>query len=171
MVFSARDDHHRERAMKEASCWIFDGVDGDVRHGAATPRRRSSRIFRGKIMTTGYPVWGVRVVFWGWRPCGVDSHLRSALSPANHLFLLQDLLLVLGVPQLSVVPADTTLARRQTSPIGSHVVRSRGCRLADGSSSSCLSIVRLSFSVFALRDRSEETRPSHTRFSSRTHTL
>jgi len=132
VVFSTREDHHRERSMKEASCWIFDGVDGDVKHGdAMTPRRRLSRIFRGEIMTRGYPVWGVRVVLWGWRPCGVDSHLRFSLPPAN-LFLLQDLLLVLKVPQLSVVSADTTLARRQISPIGSHVVRSRGCELQQG---------------------------------------
>lgn len=129
MVLSARDDHHRGRAMNEASCWIFDGVDGDVRHGAVTPRRHLSRIFRGKIMTTGYPVWGVRVVLWGWRPCGVGSHLRSSLPPANHLFLLQDFPLVLEVPQFSVVPVDTTLAHRQVSPIGFHVVRFRGYRL------------------------------------------
>lgn len=115
---------HRKRATKGA--WmIFDRVDGDVRHGA-TPRR-SSRIFRGEIMTTGYPVWGVRRVLWGWRPCGVDSHLLPSLPPASHLLLLQDLLLV-EVPQLSM-SADTTLAHRQVTPIGSHVITSRGCRL------------------------------------------
>lgn len=119
------------KAMKEASCWIFDSVDGDVRPGVAAPERCSSRIFRGEIMATGYPVWGVRGVLWGWCPCGVDSHLRPSVPPASHL-LLQDLLLVLEMPQLSVMPADTTLARRQVSPIGSHVIRSRGCRLQQG---------------------------------------
>lgn len=137
------------KAMKVASCWIFDSVDGDVRHGAAAPQRRSSRIFRGEIMVTGYPVWGVRGILWGWCPCGVNSHLRSSVQPAGHL-LLQDLLLVLEVPQLSMMPADTTLARRQVSPISSHVIRFRGYGLEDGSSSSYLSIVRLSFSASAL---------------------
>lgn len=140
------------KAMKEASCWIFDSVDGDVRPGVAAPERCSSRIFRGEIMATGYPVWGVRGVLWGWCPCGVNSHLRPSVPPAGHL-LLQDLLLVLEMPQLSVMPADTTLARRQVSPIGSHVIRSRGYRLEDGSSSSYLSIVRLSFSAFARDSR------------------
>lgn len=140
------------KAMKDASYWIFDSVDGDVRHGAEGPQRRSSRIFRGEIMVTGYPVWGVRGVLWGWCPCGVDSHLRPSVPPAGHL-LLQDLLLVLEMPQLSMMPVDTTLARRQVSPIGSHVFRCRGCRLEDGSSSSYLSIVKLSFNAFARDSR------------------
>lgn len=113
-------------------------------------------------------MWGVRVVLWGWRPCGVDSHLRPSLPPVNHLFFLQDFLLVL---QFSVVPADTTLARRQVSPIDSHVAMFRGCRLADSSSSSYLSIVRLSFSVFALRDRRKKLAPQNTLLHAHTHTM
>lgn len=67
-------------------------------------------------MVTGYPVWGVRGVLWGRRPCGVDGHLLSFLSPATHL-LLQDLLV--RVPQLSV-SENTLPARRQVSLTPSH---------------------------------------------------
>jgi len=95
--------------------------------------RPSSWIFRSEIMATGntvFLVWRVRRVLWGWRPCGVNSHRWLFLSPVSHFFFRQDLFLcVLEVSQLSVVPADTTFARRQVSPIDSRLVRSRDCRL------------------------------------------